>query len=78
MISRKLGDKNEAPQASTQMLTNMPNGLIVDAKLEKKNSWIIVSRELGNKSEASHVPAKLQNKNSWIMILGKLGDKSER
>jgi hypothetical protein len=36
MILGKLGDKSEAPQASTRMLTNMPNGLVVDAKLERK------------------------------------------
>jgi hypothetical protein len=36
MISKKLEDKNEAPQASTRMFTNMLNGLIIDAKLERK------------------------------------------
>ncbi len=59
------------------MLTNIPNGFVVYAKLESKNSWILISRELGEKNEAPQVPAKLQNKNSWIMILGGLGDKSE-
>ncbi len=53
----------------------MPNGLVVDAKLERKKLWIIISREFGEKNETPQVPTKLQNKNSWIMILGRLGDK---
>jgi hypothetical protein len=43
----------------------------------EKYSWIMISRELGHKSEAPQVFAKLWNKKNSIMILGKLEDKSE-
>jgi hypothetical protein len=36
MISRKLGDKNEAQQAFARILTNLPNCLVANAKLQRE------------------------------------------
>jgi hypothetical protein len=64
MISRKFGNKNETQQTYARMLTNLPNGLVTNAKLRRKKSWIMISKELGDKNETPHVSTKLYNTNS--------------
>ncbi len=64
MISRKFGNKNETQQAYARMLTNLPNGLVTNAKLQRKLSWIMISKKVGDKNETPHVSTKLYNKNS--------------
>jgi hypothetical protein len=44
------------------MFTNLPNGLVANVKLHRKKSWIMVSRELGDKSEAPQVFASYKVK----------------
>jgi len=54
------------------MFTNLPNGLVTNVKLHRKKSWIMISRELGDKSQAPQVFATTKSnfhnnnfRNNW-------------